>query len=153
MNIAFFLKPKHEVAFLYEDQSLRQGLEKAAPRLCRHPGHHSRKQIYRYGKRGGLPPLSSHEEGRRLSSTTMRELEDVTICQALLPHAAKNPAVRITQTAEELLFQAMNQNFIPVVDDFDSFIGIVTRKDILSYFYREMMRHPQEMPGLQSQAF
>ena len=47
----------------------------------------------------------------------------------------------------------MNQNFIPVVDDFDSFIGIVTRKDILSYFYREMMRRPQEMPGLQSQAF
>lgn len=28
MNIAFFLKPKHEVAFLYEHQTLRQGLEK-----------------------------------------------------------------------------------------------------------------------------
>ena len=154
MNIAFFLKPKHEVAFLYEDQSLRQGLEK-----MRHHGYAAIPVITRESKyigtvsEGDFLRYLLHEEGRRLSSATMRELEDVTICQALLPHAAKNPAVRITQTAEELLFQAMNQNFIPVVDDFDSFIGIVTRKDILSYFYREMMRRPQEMPGLQSQAF
>ena len=35
---------------------------------------------------------------------------------------------------EELLSSAMNQNFIPVVDDTGSFIGIVTRKDIIRYF-------------------
>ena len=154
MNIAFFLKPKHEVAFLYEDQSLRQGLEK-----MRHHGYAAIPVITRESKyigtvsEGDFLRYLLREEGRQLSSATMRELEDVTIRQALLPHAVKNPAVRITQTAEELLFQAMNQNFIPVVDDFDSFIGIVTRKDILSYFYREMMCRPQEMPGLQSQAF
>ncbi|HCU08265.1 MAG TPA: CBS domain-containing protein, partial [Clostridiales bacterium] len=28
MNIAFFLIPKRDVAFLYDDYSLRQGLEK-----------------------------------------------------------------------------------------------------------------------------
>ena len=38
---------------------------------------------------------------------------------------------------EELLHSAMNQNFIPVVDDFDCFIGIVTRKDIIRYFAGE----------------
>ena len=31
----------------------------------------------------------------------------------------------------------MNQNFIPVVDDSGSFIGIVTRKDIIRYFATE----------------
>ena len=35
---------------------------------------------------------------------------------------------------EELLNSAMNQNFIPVVDDLGNFIGIVTRKDIIRYF-------------------
>ena len=35
---------------------------------------------------------------------------------------------------EELLSAAMNQNFIPVVDDLGTFIGIVTRKDIIRYF-------------------
>ena len=28
----------------------------------------------------------------------------------------------------------MNQNFVPVVDDLENFIGIITRKDIIRYF-------------------
>lgn len=47
------------------------------------------------------------------------------------------PSVRITVSMEELLNSAMNQNFIPVVDDTGSFIGIVTRKDIIRYFAEE----------------
>jgi CBS domain-containing protein len=35
---------------------------------------------------------------------------------------------------EELLQNAMNMNFVPVVDDLDNFIGIVTRRDIIRYF-------------------
>ena len=34
---------------------------------------------------------------------------------------------------EELVNSAMNQNFVPVVDDLGNFTGIVTRKDILRY--------------------
>ena len=30
---------------------------------------------------------------------------------------------------------AMNQNFVPVTDDRGLFIGIVTRRDILQYYY------------------
>jgi CBS domain containing-hemolysin-like protein len=42
--------------------------------------------------------------------------------------------VPITVTVEELLAQAMNRNFIPVVDGRGAFIGIVTRKAIMQYF-------------------
>ena len=35
---------------------------------------------------------------------------------------------------EELMQSAMNQNFIPVVDDLGKFTGIVTRKDIIRYY-------------------
>ena len=42
------------------------------------------------------------------------------------------PPVPITVSVEELLNSAMNQNFIPVVDDYNSFIGLVTRREIIS---------------------
>lgn len=45
-----------------------------------------------------------------------------------------NPAVKIDVQMDELLNRAMNQNFIPVTDDLGTFIGIVTRQDILRYF-------------------
>ena len=38
---------------------------------------------------------------------------------------------------DALLESAMNQNFIPVIDDLDKFIGIVTRRDIIGYLARE----------------
>ena len=138
MNIAFFLTPKNDVAFLYDDFSLRQGLEKmlhhgytAIPVITRdskYIGTVSEGHFLRYILRDG---------GKGLSDAGMRKLENVTIAQVLLPKSTPNPAVRITQTTMELLVQAMHQNFIPVVDDYDSFIGIVTRKDIINYFYRE----------------
>ena len=34
---------------------------------------------------------------------------------------------------DQLIEAAMNQNFVPVVDDKDDFIGIVTRSRILKY--------------------
>ena len=42
--------------------------------------------------------------------------------------------VKVSATAEQLIESAMNQNFVPVVDDRNKFIGIVTRRDIIKYF-------------------
>ena len=42
-----------------------------------------------------------------------------------------------SEKMEELLDIAADQNFAPVVDDRDSFVGIVTRSDIIKYFSRE----------------
>ena len=42
--------------------------------------------------------------------------------------------VHIETTMEELIDKALNQNFVPVVDDQNNLIGIVTRKDIIRYF-------------------
>ncbi len=135
MNIAFFLKPKHEVAFLYEHQTLRQGLEK----LRRH-GYSAIPVLTRESKYAGT--VSEGDFLRYLLDHPVEDLSatgGVTLEEALRPDAAKNPPVRITQSLEELLLRAVHQNFIPVVDDYDSFIGIVTRQDILSYFYREFV--------------
>ena len=38
---------------------------------------------------------------------------------------------------EDLIGKALNQNFVPVLDDQKCFIGIITRKDIIQYFYKK----------------
>ena len=45
---------------------------------------------------------------------------------------------------EDLLDKAMNQNFVPVLDDQKNFIGIVTRKDIIKYLSSQLKKKEKE---------
>ena len=45
--------------------------------------------------------------------------------------------VSVNSNMEDLISKAMNQNFVPVIDDKRIFIGIVTRKDIIEFCYNE----------------
>ena len=136
MNIAYFLLPKNRVAYLYDDYTFRQGLEK-----MRYHGYTAIPVISRSGKYVGTISegdflwqiLSNDAESRQIRS--MKDLEQLHIRDLL--RGNNYPPVRITVSMEELLNSAMNQNFIPVVDDSGSFIGIVTRKDIIRYFATE----------------
>ena len=133
MNIAYFLIPKNSVAYLYDDFTFRQGLEK-----MRHHGYTAIPVISRDGQYIGtvsegdfLWKLFS-EDSETQQPCSMRSMEHLHVSDILRGNTY--PPVRITVTMEELLQNAMNQNFIPVVDDFDCFIGIITRKDIIRYF-------------------
>ena len=44
-----------------------------------------------------------------------------------------NIPVRVTTSMYDLVDRATTQNFVPVVDDKDAFIGIVTRRSIIQY--------------------
>ena len=133
MNIAYFLLPKNRVAYLYDDYTFRQGLEK-----MRYHGYTAIPVISRSGKYVGTISegdflwqiLSNDAESRQIRS--MKDLEQLHIRDLL--RGNNYPPVRITVSMEELLSSAMNQNFIPVVDDLGNFTGIVTRKDIIRYF-------------------
>ena len=133
MNIAYFLLPKNRVAYLYDDYTFRQGLEK-----MRHHGYTAIPVISRDGKYVGTVSegdflwrlLSDKPDSQRTCS--MKDLE--LLCVRDILRETQYLPVRITVSMEELLSSAMNQNFIPVVDDTGSFIGIVTRKDIIRYF-------------------
>ena len=133
MNIAYFLLPKSSVAYLYDDCTFRQGLEK-----MRYHGYTAIPVISRSGKYVGtvsegdfLWKLLSRDRETPVSCS-MKDLERLSVRDILRGY--DYPPVRITVTMEELLNSAMNQNFIPVVDDLGNFIGIVTRKDIIRYF-------------------
>lgn len=133
MNIAYFLLPKKHVAYLYDDCTFRQGLEK-----MRHHGYTAIPVITRSGQYVGTVSEGDFlwrllaDEPEAQFSRSMKDLEQLRIRDIL--RGNNYPSVRITVSMEELLNSAMNQNFIPVVDDIGSFIGIVTRKDIIRYF-------------------
>ena len=130
MNIAYFLIPKSDVAYLYDDCTFRQGLEK-----MRHHGYTAIPVIDREGRYVGtvsegdflwrmLDPDHVSEE----PSFTMEDMERLRVRDIL---KGNHPPVPITVSVEDLLQSAMTQNFVPVVDDLGRFIGIVTRRDIL----------------------
>ena len=136
VNIAYFLLPKSRIAYLYDDFTFRQGLEK-----MRNRGYTAIPVISRDGKYVGtvsegdfLWQLLS-KDCETLTAYSMKDMERLQVRDILRGNSY--PPVRITVTMEELLHSAMNQNFIPVVDDLGNFIGIVTRRDIISYLAKE----------------
>lgn len=129
MNVIRLLKPKKTVKYLYSNNTFRQGLEKmrsnsytAIPVITKKDGKY----------------VGTVSEGDFLyyildvGSEGMKEQEKYYVRDILRKDF--NPAVRIDVTMDELLERAMQQNFIPVVDDTGTFIGIVTRQDIIRYF-------------------
>lgn len=137
MNVAYFLTPKNQVGCIYDDNTLRQGLEKlkrsgfsALPvvtRENRYVGTVSEGDFLWYLVR---QPGADTVERIPIQSTEEAMVRDVL-------RIDRNPPVRITAGLEQLVDRAMSQNFIPVIDDLGSFIGIVTRRDIIRYFYRK----------------
>jgi CBS domain-containing protein len=134
MNIASFLIPKSDVAWLYEDFTLRQALEK-----IRHHGYSAIPVLTSENKyvctisEGDFLWYLIENECNELHKVSMKSIENMPIKDVI--REDKNPPVRITATIEELLTKSINQNFIPVIDDRDYFIGIITRKDIIIHFY------------------
>lgn len=136
MNIAFFIKPKNEVSFLYDDNTLRQGLEK-----MRNHGYTAVPVISREGEYVGTVSegdflWSLVDETDDIHSYRIKNMENVPL-KAIMTND-KFPPVKITSSIEELLTKSMSQNFVPVVDDRGYFMGIVTRQDIIGYFYKNM---------------
>ena len=52
----------------------------------------------------------------------------------------RNRPVKNNVTMDDLLLKVMDQNFVPVIDDRNTFIGIVTRKAVIQYFYNKEKR-------------
>ncbi len=146
MNIASFLIPRSMVTYLYDDFSLRQGLEKmryhqrtAVPVVTR-----ENKYIGTLSEGDLLWYLTDYMKNaeRQQKLVDFRDFESIALREIL--QKDKNPPVRINTGYMELVECAVNQNFIPVIDDRDSFIGIVTRKAIITQLSVEIKRYHYE---------
>jgi len=133
MNIAFFLHPKDEVEFLYDDYTLRQALEKMHAHSYTAIPVISREGKYICTVSEGDFLWNLQKDSNELGNYIDRRSTQGKMLQEVL-QPGKNPPVNITASIEQLVNQALDQNFIPVVDDLYTFIGIVTRRDIIKYF-------------------
>ncbi|MBU5433819.1 CBS domain-containing protein [Intestinimonas sp. MSJ-38] len=136
MNLLFFLTPKGKVAYIYDDFTLRQTLEKM--------------EYHRYS---AVPILT--REGKYVGTITegdllwaiknryslnFKEAENTPILE--IPRRMDNLPVSADTEIEDLIIKALNQNFVPVTDDRGIFIGLITRKDIMRYFAQTMHNLP-----------
>lgn len=132
MNLASFLVPKSEVAYLRDDMTLRQGMEK-----LRRSGFNAIPVIDVEDRYVGVVSAADFlwnmlAYNQNLNDITVKKMEQMTVRDFL--QNGKVKAARIDTDMESLMERAKNQNFVPVVDDRNVFIGIVTRSDIIKYF-------------------
>jgi CBS domain-containing protein len=138
VNIASFLLPKAEVAYLRDDMTLRQGLEK-----LRRSGFTAIPVIDKEDRYVGVVSVGDFlwnilAYNQTLEDITLKKLEHMTV-RDFLQSGKVQPAC-IDTAMENLLECAKNQNFVPVIDDRNVFIGIVTRGDIIKYFVDKYKR-------------
>lgn len=133
-NILFFLTPKAMCAHLHDDYTLRQALEKMEV-----AGYSALPIINRRGEyRGTLTEGDLLWALKNLCYMDMRQAEAHRIMQ--IAHRKDNIPVRVNTSMQDLVERASTQNFVPVVDDKDTFIGIVTRRSIMKYCQQQLFR-------------
>ena len=127
MNIAFFLTPKSEVIYENIESNMRQVIER-----MEYHGYTAIPLINNQGKYVGtltegdiLWKLKSDPK-LNFSNTQRVKVHDI-------PRRIKHKSVTINSTIESLMSLAASQNFVPVVDDEGTFIGIIKRSDIINY--------------------
>ena len=132
MNILFFLTPKAMCAYLYDDYSIRQALEKMES-----AGYTAIPILNRRGEyRGTLTEGDLLWAMKNMCYMDMRQAEARRIME--ISRRKDNLPVRITASMHDLVERASRQNFVPVVDDYGAFIGIITRKAIIKYCYDKL---------------
>jgi CBS domain-containing protein len=127
MNVAFFLTPKADVAHIAATATVREAIERmeqlrytAIPVLTtdgRYAGSLTQGDLLAFMKQHA--DVRFDETGRFLLSAVERRLD-------VQP-------VRIDAEIEQLFARALDQNFVPVVDDRGVFVGIVRRRRILEH--------------------
>ena len=143
MNILFFKTTKSEAAYVYDSDTLRQALEKME--------HHRYSAVPIIGREDGAY-VGTLTEGDLLwyikeqGDLSLREAEDIPIMS--IARKRDNEPVDVDVNMEDLLNKAMNQNFVPVIDDRDRFIGLITRKDLIQYLCRKLVTVQLEAGGM-----
>jgi len=131
MNILLFLTPKQEVTLLYEDYTIGQAL-----RSIENGGHPAVPVIRRTGEYMGTITVGDLLWYMRNNDLTFAEAERLPLSN--VPHSRDNRPLLASMDLTDLLENSMVQNFAPVVDDRGMFIGIITRKRVLSHLCQEM---------------
>ncbi|MDF2036457.1 CBS domain-containing protein [Cytobacillus oceanisediminis] len=131
MNIAFFLIPKNEVAYIQYESTMRQALEKME--------YHQYSAVPLLDKEGRY--VGTLTEGdllwkiKRTPGLTFTGTSKIFVNEIELHR--NNIPISINAEMEDIVSKAMVQNFVPVTDDNNIFIGIITRRDIIDFLSKK----------------
>ncbi len=127
MNVFQLLTPKSETMYLEEEATIAAAMDQ-----IRNTTYTAVPVI-----RGDGTYAGTISEGDFLWAFLVGKDEDTKGHSAPLSsilQPGRNPAVKIDVDLNSIFSEAMNQNFVPVVDDRNMFIGIITRKMVIRYF-------------------
>ena len=131
-NILFFLTPKAMCAYLHDDYTLRQALEKMEA-----AGYAALPILNKRGEyRGTLTEGDLLWAVKNMCYMDIRQAEAHRIME--VSRRRDYIPVRVNTSMQDLVHRASSQNFVPVVDDKDTFIGIVTRGAIIKYCSQQL---------------
>lgn len=122
MNILGMLKPKYSTTYLEEGDTLREGLT-----IMKASGYTAVPVIDRAGRYVGTV-----SEGDFLWH--MLEYGEESLDEYQIKQIMKKGRMRVAREEndiETLMEFALFQNFVPMVDDRNCYIGIITRRDIM----------------------
>jgi len=138
LNVAFFLLPKEDCIFLSSHSTIRQALE--------------RMEYHRYSAIPLVEDDGSYAgtitEGDLL--WTLKNTPNLSFenCHKFglkeIKHRVQNKPVTINAKMDDLISLAVEQNFVPVTDDKNIFIGIIRRREIIEYCYKRYMHSVEE---------
>jgi len=130
-NILLFLIPKANVEFVLEDYTIRQVMEKmdfhhytAIPVLTR-----DGKYLETISDSDLLKTIKDNKLNWEKSMEI--KIKDVDLIRNIKP-------IKVDKNIFELIDLIENQNFVPVIDDMEHFIGIITRKSVIEYMTRKI---------------
>ena len=130
MNVAFFLTPKSEVVWVGASGTVQQALERMKPN-----GFGAVPILDDDGCYAGTLSTSDLlwylDEGASFGQLDARESP-----LRRVPRRLNDSPVHIDADIATLFARAVNQSFVPVVDDRDVFIGIVRRRPIIEFCAR-----------------
>lgn len=137
MNVLFFLLPKANCTYIYDDFTIRQALERMEQnRFASIPILKRSGEYVGTITEGDLLWAIKNNYMMNMRDAESRPVMEVARRKDYLP-------VPVTTNARELLSMAVDQNFVPMVDDKDSFIGIVTRQKIMQYCLDQYLQDRQ----------
>lgn len=135
MNVWFFLTPKSEVTYIFEDYKLSKVMD-----IMEETGYTALPMIDRQGHYVGSVTegdiLRVIREKRELSLECIGEITVSNIQRKTQIKSISGAADMI-----DMIKRALEQNYVPVVDDDNIFSGIITRRDIIHVCYAKAKQY------------
>jgi CBS domain-containing protein len=128
MQISDFLLSKSKVAYIASSATMKEAMD-----VLEHYHYTAIPVIDEEGKYVGT--LSVGDLFWKMKRTPGLDFSNLdTVYVHDIERCIHNESVSIQADLDDMLHLAADQNFVPVLDDNQIFIGIIRRKDIIAYY-------------------